>query len=98
MSEKVTKKPEVAEEEEKVTAKKPAAKKSEKTEKKENVFKRGGRKVKNWMSDHPFWSAAISAGVGAGAAVGAGYGGKKLIEKRRERNAYIPADETQDPM
>lgn len=92
MSEKVTKKPET--EETTAAAKKPAAKKAEKTEKKDNFLKRGGRKVKNWMSEHPFLSSAISAGVGAGITVGAGYGGKKLIEKRREqRNAYIPAEE-----
>lgn len=78
-------------------AKKPAAKKTEKTEKKENFLKRGGRKVKNWMSDHPFASAAISAGLGSAATVGVGYGGKKLLETRREkRNAYIPADESQN--
>lgn len=83
--------------EEKETAKKPAntTKKEAKPvkEKKDNIFKRGGRKVKNWMSDHPFWSSAISAGVGAGVATGAAFGAKKVMENRRNRNAYIPQEQ-----
>ena len=78
-------------------AKKPAAKKADgDKEKKDNWFKRAGRKVKKGMSDHPFWTAFGGAAIGAGTTVAVGYGGKKLMEKRRERNAYIP-DENIDP-
>ena len=97
MSEKVTKTPV---EKEEATAKKPATttKKEAKPvkEKKDNIFKRGGRKVKNWMSDHPFWSAAISGAAGAGIATGTAFGAKKLMENRRNRNAYIPQDPGND--
>ena len=99
MSEKVNKTP--VEENEEKTAKKPATKTKEAKpvkEKKENVFKRGGRKVKNWMSDHPFWSSAISAGIGAGAATGTAFGVKKVMENRRNRNAYIPQQENQNDL
>ena len=97
MSEKVNKTP--VEENEEKTAKKPATKTKEAKpvkEKKENVFKRGGRKVKNWMSDHPFWSSAISAGIGAGAATGTAFGVKKVMENRRKRDAYIPQENQND--
>lgn len=98
MSEKVNKTP--VEEEEK-TAKKPVTKTKEAKpvkEKKDNIFKRGGRKVKKWMSDHPFWSSAISAAGGASLAVGAGLGAKKVLENRRNRNAYIPQQENQNDL
>lgn len=84
--------------EEKETAKKPGTttkKEANKPmkEKKDNFIKRGGRKVKNWMSEHPFWSSAISAAGGAGLAIGAGFGAKKVMENRRNRNAYIPQEQ-----
>lgn len=99
MSEKVNKTPV----EEKETAKKPATTNKKEAnkpmkEKKDNIFKRGGRKVKNWMSDHPFWSSAISAGVGAGVATGAAFGAKKVMENRRNRNAYIPQEPNQNDL
>ena len=74
----------------------PKLKSEDKTEKKDNWFKRTGKKVKTGMSNHPFWTAFGGAAIGAGTTVAVGYGGKKLLEKRRERNAYIPAD-SQDP-
>lgn len=101
MSEKVNNKtPEVKEE---TTAKKPAnTTKKEVTknvkDKKDNIFKRGGRKVKGWMQEHPFWSSAISAGIGAGAAVGAGFGAKKVMENRRNNRTYIPQEPNQNDL
>ena len=96
MSEK-TKKP-VEETVEDAAAKKPAAKKpAEKTEKKDNWFKRTGRKIKKGMSDHPFWTAFGGAAIGSGVTVAAGVGGKKLMEKRRQRNCYIPDENNIDP-
>ena len=96
MSEKVTKKDVAMEETPETPAKKPAKKAADKTEKKDNFIKRGYRKVKKGMSEHPFWTAFGGAALGAGTTVAVGYTGKKIMEKRRERNAYIP-DETQDP-
>ena len=99
MSEKTNKTP-VEEGTEEKTAKKPVTKTKEAKsvkEKKDNIFKRGGRKVRNWMSEHPFISNAISAGLGAGAATGTAFGVKKVMETRRNRNnAYIPQEQSND--
>lgn len=103
MSEK-TKKPEVENEEEQTTApakktgnKKPATEK----EKKENIFKRGYKRVKKGMSEHPFWTAFSGAAIGSGLTVGAGYGAKKIMEnhRKKQQNAYIPSgdDNTLNP-
>ncbi|MDT3386715.1 MAG: hypothetical protein LIR46_02975 [Bacteroidota bacterium] len=89
MSEKVNKNQETETTKKEVT-KKPVAK----TEKKENWFKRTGRKIRNGMEKHPFWTAFGGAAVGSATTVGLGYAGKKIMEGRRERreNAYIQND------
>lgn len=97
MSEAKVKTPEVKEE---TTAKKPATTTKKEVaknvkEKKDNFIKRGGRKVKNWMSEHPFWSSMISAAGGAGLAIGAGFGAKKVMENRRNNRSYIPQEPNQ---
>lgn len=97
MSEKVTKPVEKDE-----TTKKPVAtakKAADKTtEKKENFLKRAGKKVKKGMQEHPFWTAFGGAAVGSAATVGVGYAGKKLVNKHRQKNAYIPQEnDTLDP-
>ena len=61
-------------------------------EKKDNFIKRGFRKVKNAMSEHPFISSAVSATIGGAITAGAGYGAKKVIERHRERNCIPPQD------
>lgn len=83
---------EIEEEVEEETEKKPATKKGGKNVKKENIFKRAHNKVKGWMSDHPFISAGVSAGLGAAATVGACEVGKRAINRRNQRN-YIPQED-----
>lgn len=84
---------EIEEIEEEATEKKPATKKGGKAVKKENIFKRAHNKVKGWMSDHPFISAGVSAGLGAAATVGACEVGKRAINRHNQKNAYIPQDD-----
>ena len=94
MSEKKTKKPVVDETVESAEEKKPATKKEGKPvkEKNDNIFKRAGRKVKGFMSDHPFISAAVSAGVGSGLTVGACEVGRRAINRRQQRNQCVQQD------
>lgn len=105
MSEKVKTTPvdETKEEATKKPAEKPTSKKEAskpvKEKKEGNFITRGCRKVKNgvknFASNHPFWYGAVNGTIGAGLAIGAGYGGKKMLENRREKKAaatYIPQD------
>ncbi len=73
-------------EKEATTAKKKTAEKKSDKKDKQNWLKRTGKKVRDGMSNHPFWTAFGGAAVGSAATVGIGYGGKKLLQKRRERN------------
>lgn len=104
MSEKTKKTPEVEEEMEAVEetektagkVKKAVKKSAPEKEKKENIFKRGYKRVKKGMSDHPFWTAFGSAAVGSGLTIGAGYGAKKFMENRRQKKqnaSYIPGND-----
>lgn len=78
-------------------AKKPVAKAKPKpaTEKKENFLKRGAKKVRGWMSDHPVATAFTGAAIGSGLTVGACEAGKRILNNRRaaKQNSYIAAND-----
>ena len=91
MSEKTTKTPATEGEKAPETGKKTGTKKAETKEKKDNFVKRGYRKTKKAMSEHPFWTAFGGGIIGSGVTIGVGYGAKKIQENRQaKKNAYIP--------
>lgn len=64
----------------KTTAAKKPAEKTEK--KKENIFKRGHKKVKAWMSEHPGITLLGGTALGVAGTVAVGEVGRRVSERR----------------
>lgn len=81
------------------TEKAPVATKpaKDKKEKKDGKIRRACRKVKEKMSEHPFWTAFGGGVVGSAATIGVGYAGKKFMEKRQERKYIQQEDNSLEP-